>query len=72
MQTVSQYKPSFLHVSVPYTLKLLGQDNGMKTGCLSPRAWQSFGNWMKAHKLIKHAPDARALMTDRYLPYRSC
>jgi putative hydroxymethylpyrimidine transport system substrate-binding protein len=72
MQTASQYKPSFLQVSVPSTLKLLSQDNGMKTGCMSLHAWRSFGNWMKAHKLIKHAPDASAIMTDRYLPYRTC
>jgi putative hydroxymethylpyrimidine transport system substrate-binding protein len=72
MQTVTQYKPSFLRVSVPYTLKLLAQNNGMKTGCLSPHAWQDFGNWMKAHKLIHDTPDASAIMTDRYLPYLSC
>jgi putative hydroxymethylpyrimidine transport system substrate-binding protein len=72
MQSVSQYKPSFLRVSVPYTLKLMGQDDGMKTGCMSRRAWQSFGNWMKAHKLIRRAPDAAALVTDRYLPDPSC
>jgi putative hydroxymethylpyrimidine transport system substrate-binding protein len=72
MQTASQDKPSFLHVSVPLTLRLLGQDNGMKTGCMSLPAWRSFGNWMKAHKLIKHTPDASAIMTDKYLPYRSC
>jgi putative hydroxymethylpyrimidine transport system substrate-binding protein len=72
MQSASQYKPSFLQVSVPYTLKLLAPDNGMKTGCMSLRAWQSFGNWMKAHNLIRHAPDVPAIMTDRYLPYPSC
>ena len=72
MQTVSQYKPSFLRVSVPYTLKLLAPGNGTKAGCMSPRAWQSFGHWMRAHQLIHHAPDASALMTDRYLPYSSC
>jgi putative hydroxymethylpyrimidine transport system substrate-binding protein len=72
MQAASQYKPSFLQVSVALTLKLLGQDNGMKTGCMSLHAWRSFGDWMKAHKLIKHAPDASAIMTDKYLPYRAC
>jgi len=72
MQAVSQYKPSFLQVSVPYTLTLLGKNNGMKTGCLSPGAWQSFGNWMKAHKLLHDAPSATAIMTDKYLPYPSC
>jgi len=72
MQTASQYKPSFLQVSVPSTLKLLRQDNGMKTGCMSLHAWRSFGSWMRGHTLIKHAPDASAIMTDKYLPYRTC
>jgi putative hydroxymethylpyrimidine transport system substrate-binding protein len=71
MDTASQYKPSFLKVSVPYTLSLIGQNNGMKTGCMSPSSWQSFGNWMKTHKLIHDAPNAAAIMTDKYLPY-SC
>jgi putative hydroxymethylpyrimidine transport system substrate-binding protein len=71
MDTASQYKPSFLQVSVPYTLKLIAQNNGMKTGCMNPGAWQSFGNWMKAHKLIHDTPNAAVIMTDKYLPY-SC
>jgi putative hydroxymethylpyrimidine transport system substrate-binding protein len=71
MQTSSQYKPSFLKVSVPYTLKLISQNNGMRTGCMSLSAWQGFGNWMKAHKLIHDMPKASAVMTDKYLPY-SC
>ena len=71
MKTASQYKPSFLQVSVPYTLKLIAQNNGMKTGCMSLSAWQSFGNWMKTNKLIKDTPVASAVMTDKYLPY-SC
>jgi len=71
MRTVSQYKPAFLRVSVPYTLKLLAQ-NTMNTGCMSRSAWQSFGSWMKAHKLIHDAPNASRIMTDRYLPHPSC
>ena len=71
METASQYKPSFLQVSVPYTLKLIAQNNGMKTGCMSLTTWQSFGNWMKSHSLIKDTPIASAVMTDKYLPY-SC
>lgn len=71
MKTVSQYKPSFLQVSVPYTLKLLAQ-NSMKTGCMSLSTWQGFGNWMKTHKLIHDAPNASAIITDKYLPYPSC
>jgi putative hydroxymethylpyrimidine transport system substrate-binding protein len=69
MDTASQYKPSFLQVSVPYTLKLLALNKGMKTACMSPSAWQSFGNWMKLHKLIHDTPNAAAIMTTKYLPY---
>jgi putative hydroxymethylpyrimidine transport system substrate-binding protein len=72
MQTVSQYKASFLRVSVPYTLKLLAQNTGMKTGCMSLSAWRSFGAWMKAHKLLHDTPSAPAIMTDNYLPYLPC
>ncbi len=71
MQKVSQYTPSFLQASVPYTLKLLAQ-NSMNTGCMSLSAWQSFASWMKAHKLIRDAPNASAIVTDTYLPYPSC
>jgi putative hydroxymethylpyrimidine transport system substrate-binding protein len=71
MKKVSQYKPSFLQVSVPYTLKLLAQDS-MKTGCTSLSAWQSFGSWMKTHKLIHDIPNASAIVTNKYLPYPSC
>jgi len=69
MDTSSQYKPSFLQVSVPYTLQLIAQNNGMKTACMSLSAWQSFGNWMSSHKLIKDTPSASAVMTDKYMPY---
>ena len=71
MDTASSYKPSFLQVSVPYTLKLIAQNKGMKTGCMSLPAWQSFGNWMKSNALISNTPKASAVMTDKYLPY-SC
>jgi putative hydroxymethylpyrimidine transport system substrate-binding protein len=71
MQTVSQDKPSFLQVSVPYTLRLLAH-NSTKTGCMSLGAWRGFGAWMKAHKLIHDTPNAAAIMTDKYLPYPSC
>jgi putative hydroxymethylpyrimidine transport system substrate-binding protein len=71
MQTVSQYKPAFLRVSVPYTLKLLAQ-NATSTGCMRLSAWQSFGSWMKAHKLIHDTPNASRIMTDKYLPLPAC
>jgi putative hydroxymethylpyrimidine transport system substrate-binding protein len=72
MQTVSQYPPSFLQVSVPYTLRLLAHNTSTKTGCMSLGAWRGFGAWMKAHKLIHDTPNAAAIMTDTYLPYPSC
>lgn len=72
MQQVSQYSHAFLRVSVPYTLKLLAQHPGLRMGCLGPAAWQSFGNWLKAHQLIHDTPNAAAVMTNKYLPYRSC
>jgi putative hydroxymethylpyrimidine transport system substrate-binding protein len=72
MRQASQYSQPFLRVSVPYTLKLLAQHPGLRTGCLGLAAWQSFGNWLKAHRLVHDTPNAAAIMTDRYLPYRSC
>jgi putative hydroxymethylpyrimidine transport system substrate-binding protein len=69
---VSQYSPAFLKVSVPYTLKLLEQHPGLRAGCMSLASWQRFGDWLKAQHLIQDTPDAAAVMTDRYLPYRSC
>ena len=72
MQQVSQDTPSFLRVSVPYTLKLLAQHPGLRTGCLGLPAWQGFGNWLSAHRLIHDTPNAAAIMTNKYLPYRSC
>lgn len=72
MRGVSQYSPAFLQASVPYTLKLLGQRGGLPIGCLDLAAWQDFGNWLKAHKLVHDTPDAAAIMTDKYLPHPSC
>src|SRR5262245_8824206 len=72
MRQASQYSQPFLQVSVPYTLKLLAQHPGLRTGCLDLAAWQSFGNWLKAHHLLQQTPNAAAIVTDKYLPYRSC
>ncbi|HEY7359185.1 MAG TPA: ABC transporter substrate-binding protein, partial [Streptosporangiaceae bacterium] len=72
MRDVTQYRPAFLKASVPYTLKLLGQHTGQRIGCLDLAAWQDFGRWLKAHRLVHDTPDAAAIMTNRYLPYPSC
>ena len=71
MQQVTQYKPAFLKVSVPYTVTLLKPPAGTKTGCINVANWQSFGNWMKQNKLIHITPNAALIATDRYMPY-SC
>lgn len=68
MQQVAQYKPQFLQVSVPYTLKLIAS-GGAKTGCINESGWQSFGNWMKTNNLIHDTPNAALISTDKYLPY---
>jgi putative hydroxymethylpyrimidine transport system substrate-binding protein len=72
MEQVSQYSRAFLRASVPYTLKLLAQHPQLAAGCLALPAWESFGTWLEARHLIHGTPDAAAIMTDRYLPYRSC
>jgi putative hydroxymethylpyrimidine transport system substrate-binding protein len=72
MRDVSQYSPAFLKASVPYTLKLIGHHPGQPIGCLDLAAWQDFGSWLKAHRLVHDTPDAAAIMTNRYLPYPSC
>jgi putative hydroxymethylpyrimidine transport system substrate-binding protein len=68
MQAVSQYSAEFLKASVPYTLRLMAQPTGMPAACLDQAAWQDFGNWLHAHKLVHDPPAAAGVMTDKYLP----
>jgi putative hydroxymethylpyrimidine transport system substrate-binding protein len=69
MKSVTQYEPTFLDESVPYTLELLTPPTGTKTGCIDAASWQSFGDWMLSNDLITAAPDASAIATDEYMPY---
>jgi putative hydroxymethylpyrimidine transport system substrate-binding protein len=71
MKKSTQYDPTFLDQSVPYTLTLLAPATGTKTGCIDSAVWQSYGDWMHANGLITNAPDASAISTDGFLPY-SC
>ncbi len=71
MKDVTEYKPTFLDESVPYTLELLRPADGTKTGCINVANWQSYGEWMKTNDLITGEPDASAIATDQYMPY-SC
>ena len=71
MKQVTQYDPTFLDESVPYTLELLTPAEGTHTGCIDVADWQSYGDWMQTNDLIAGVPDASAVATDQYLPY-SC
>jgi putative hydroxymethylpyrimidine transport system substrate-binding protein len=71
MKNVTDYKPTFLDESVPYTLKLLKPAAGTKTGCIDVANWQSYGEWMSSNQLITSTPDASAIATTDYMPY-SC
>jgi hypothetical protein len=43
---------------------------GKPFGWQDPAAWQAFGEWMYAHKLLVHNPNASGLppFTNEYLP----
>ena len=71
MKQDTDYKPTFLDESVPYTLQLLTPAEGTKTGCIDVANWQSYGEWMSSNDLITSEPDASALATTDYMPY-SC
>jgi putative hydroxymethylpyrimidine transport system substrate-binding protein len=71
MKQDTDYKPTFLDESVPYTISLLKPASGTKTGCIDVANWQSYGEWMSSNQLITSTPDASALATTDYMPY-SC
>jgi putative hydroxymethylpyrimidine transport system substrate-binding protein len=71
MKNDTDYKPTFLDASVPYTLQLLKPAAGTKTGCIDVANWQSYGDWMSSNQLITSTPDASAIATTDYMPY-SC
>src|SRR3954467_4150636 len=69
MKQDTDYKPTFLDESVPYTIKLLKPAAGTKTGCIDVANWQSYGEWMSSNQLITSTPDASAIATTDYMPY---
>jgi putative hydroxymethylpyrimidine transport system substrate-binding protein len=69
MKQETEYEPTFLDESVPYTLTLLTPASGTKTGCIDVANWQSYGEWMQTNALITSTPDASAVATTDYLPY---
>src|SRR5207245_6577764 len=66
MKQTTQYDTTFLKKSVPTTLALL-KPTSSGLGCISPRQWQSFGNWMLKRKLIETPVKAATVMTTAYL-----
>jgi len=69
MKQDTDYKPTFLDESVPYTLQLLTPATSGTTGCLDEANWQSYGDWMHTNELITSEPDASAIATNDYMPY---
>lgn len=61
---VTASDPKFLARATPATLRLLGD------GCLSLRAWQRFGNWMHAQRLLKTPIAAASVVDTSFLPSR--
>jgi putative hydroxymethylpyrimidine transport system substrate-binding protein len=70
MKKETQYDPTFLEKSVPYTLTLIAPALGTKIGCVDLAAWQGYGDWLQGSGLITGAPDASAISTNEFLPYR--
>jgi putative hydroxymethylpyrimidine transport system substrate-binding protein len=60
--------PRFLARAVPATLRLLAGRGGI--GCVSVAAWQRFGDWMLAHRLVAHRIAAASVVTTAFLPPR--
>lgn len=69
MQKDTAYTKKFLSESVPLTLKLFSPTDGAKLGCMSEAGWQRYGSWLKKMHLIAGTPDAKTIMTDKFLPY---
>ena len=54
--------------SVRATLPLFFPPSGKPFGYQDPRAWRSFGEWMRDNELVGRLPDASRAFTNDYLP----
>ena len=68
LKKVTASSARFLTRATPATLRLLSGPKGV--GCLSVAQWQSFGDWMQVHALLKHRIQAASVVTTRFLPAR--
>jgi len=68
MKKVTASSPKFLSRAVPATLHLLAGKDG--AGCLAVSSWQRFGDWMRAHSLVKRRIAASSIVTESFLPRR--
>jgi putative hydroxymethylpyrimidine transport system substrate-binding protein len=58
----------FLARATPATLRLLAGPNGI--GCISVGAWQRFGRWMRAQRLLKAPVPGASVVDVSFLPSR--
>lgn len=68
LDRVTASPAGFLARATPATLALLSGPRGV--GCMQTAAWQRFGTWMLARRLLAHPVAADEVMTTRYLPRR--
>jgi putative hydroxymethylpyrimidine transport system substrate-binding protein len=68
LRKVTASNPRYLARATPATLRLLAGPKGV--GCISVDAWQRFGDWMRAQRLLKKAIPATAVVDVSLLPSR--
>jgi len=68
LKKVTTSDPRFLARATPATLRLLTGPRGV--GCVSVHAWQRFGDWMRAQRLLKKAIPAGSVVDLSLLPSR--
>ncbi len=68
LEKVTASDRRFLARATPATLRLLTGPDGV--GCISVGAWQRFGDWMRAQRLLKTAIPAESVVDASFLPSR--
>jgi putative hydroxymethylpyrimidine transport system substrate-binding protein len=68
LKRVTASDARFLAKATPATLQLLAGPRGV--GCLDTRAWQRFGAWMHARKLLRQPIAASSVVDASFLPSR--